>query len=221
MEKRIIISKTANETARKLGAPVYGYVGTKKVKQDIVTPLFLDVDGASRGDLIVYAGAASPSEWKGSAFSRLYCAQLLGDWLPFPEDAEREIGFGMYRAASDVDLGKLSEALTDGAMLAKRRPRGGLCDSLEYVVVRRVAPIEDMDARQTEDGFFCKCKVLVDAYECMTFKDPRSMCACARPFGEPGRIELELRLYIAKDEQAHKLSADCLFDRLWDEAWRV
>lgn len=221
MEKRIRISETANETARKLGAPVYGYVGTKAVEQDIVTPLFLDVDSARRGDLIVYAGAASPSEWKGSSFSRLYCAQLLGDWLPFPEVAEREMGIGMYRAASGVDLERLSEKLTDGAMLAKRRPRGGLCDSLEYVVVRRVAPIEDMDARQTEDGFFCKCNILADAYECMTFKDPRSMCACARPFGEPGRIELELRLYITKYERAYKLSADCLFDGFWDEAWRV
>lgn len=219
MEKRISISETANETARKLGAPVYGYVGTKEVKQDIASPLFLDVDSAGRGDLIVYAGAVSPSEWKGSSFSRLYCAQLLGDWLPFPEDAGREIGFGMYRAASDVDLEKLSERLTDGAMLAKRRPRGGLCDSLEYVAVRRAAPIEGMDARQTEDGFFCKCKVLADVYECMTFKDPRSMCACAKPFGEPDKIELELRLYIAKCERAYKLSADCLFDEFWEMVW--
>lgn len=219
MEKRIIISETANEMAKNLGAPVYGYVGTKAVKQDIVRPLFLDVDSAGRGDLIVYAGAASPSKWKESSFSRLYCAQLLGDCLPFPEDAEREIGFGMYRAASDVDLEKLSEKLIDGAMLAKRRPRGGLYDSLEYVVVHRAAPIEGMDARQTEDGFFCKCKTAVDAYECMAFKDPRSLCTHIKPFGDPGRIELELRLYIAKYERAYKLSADCLFDEFWEMVW--
>lgn len=220
MEKRIRISESANELAKKLGGQPYGFVGTKAVKQDmVVSPLFLDVDSAGRGDLVVYAGAASPSEWKGSSFSRLYCARFLETRLPFPEDAEREVGIGMYSASRHVDLERLSEELTDGAMFAKRRPRGGLYDSSEYVVARRVAPIEGMDARQTEDGFFCKCKASVDVYECMAFKDPCSMCAHIKPFGKPDRIELELRLYIAKYERAYKLSADCLFDEFWERAW--
>lgn len=183
----------------------------------VVSPLFMSVDDAC--DLIVYAGAVSPSEWKGSSFSRLYCAQLFGDWLPLIESAQREIGIGMYRA-SHIDLERLSEELTDGAMLAKlSRPRDFAHEPLEYVVVRRVAPVEDMDARQTDEGFFCKCKASVDVYECMALKDPRSLCTRITPFGEPDRIELELRLYIAKYERAYKLSADCLFDGFWEKAW--
>ena len=205
--------------------PAYGWIGVGdagaiNVKQDIVSPLF-PFDGVCRGDLVVYAGAASSSEWKGSSFSRLFCTRFLEGRLPFPEDAEREVGIGMYSAGRRVDLERLFEELTDGAMLARRRPWGRPCDSLEYVVARMVSPIEGMDARQTEDGFFCKCKASADVYECMAFKDPRSISTRIQPFGEPCRVELELRLYIAKYERAYKLSADCLFDRFWEEAWRV
>lgn len=204
--------------------PAYGWIGVGdagaiNVKQDIVSPLF-PFDGVGRGDLIVYAGAVSPSEWKGSSFSRLYCARFLEGRLPFPEDAEREIGIGMYSAGRHVDLERLSETLTDGTMFAKRKPRGCSYDLSEYIVVRRVAPVEGMDARQTEDGFFCKCKASADVYECMAFKNPRSLCTRIQPFGEPGRIELELRLYVAKYERAYKLSADCLFDGFWEDAWK-
>ena len=204
--------------------PTYGFIGVGdagaiSVKRDIVSPLF-PFDGDRRGDLIIYAGVASPSEWKGSLFSRLYCARFLEDRLPFPEATEREVGIGMYSASRHVDLERLSEELTDGAMLAKRMPRSRSWDSSEYVVARRVSPVEGMDARQTKDGFFCKCKASADVYECMAFRDPRSLRVRIRPFGEPGRIELELRLYVAKYERAYKLSADCLFDGFWEDAWK-